>query len=88
MRAFLLSGRDLSVDLWGENARDPLETCNPLGVEVYAVDEARLKGWQPPETAQYRGSTDVGLLRLTGSNVSVNVVGSEGLGDSYGASAS
>lgn len=48
-------GGDLSVDLWGENARDPLETCNPLGVEVYAVEPERLKGWQPPETAKYRG---------------------------------
>ncbi len=48
-------GGDLSVDLWGENARDPLETCNPLGIEVYAVEPERLEGWQPPQTAQYRG---------------------------------
>jgi hypothetical protein len=49
-------GGDLSVDLWGENARDPLETCNPLDVDVYALDEQCLRGWQPPEPAPYRGA--------------------------------
>ncbi|MGQ4880727.1 urea carboxylase-associated family protein [Billgrantia sp. LNSP4103-1] len=48
-------GGDLSVDLWGPEAQDPLSTCHPLGVEVYAVDEARLAGWQPPQPAPYRG---------------------------------
>ena len=31
-------GGDLSVPLWGPDARDPLEVCRPLGVEVYALD--------------------------------------------------
>jgi len=48
-------GGDLSVDLWGPDARDPLETCHPLGVEIYAPDEARLAGWCSPEPAPYRG---------------------------------
>lgn len=48
-------GGDLSVDLWGENARDPLETCHPLGVEVYAVDTEQLEGWHSPQPAPYRG---------------------------------
>ncbi len=30
-------GDDLSVDLWGENAQDSLQTCNPLSVEFYRV---------------------------------------------------
>ena len=34
-------GGDLSVPLWGPDARDPLEVCRPLGIEVYALDEAR-----------------------------------------------
>lgn len=48
-------GGDLSVDLWGPNAKDPLETCHPLAVEVYAVDPERLGDWQPPQPAPYRG---------------------------------
>src|SRR5699024_2812260 len=48
-------GGDLSVDLWGPDAKDPLETCNPLAVEIYALDRERLAGWEPPETAPYRG---------------------------------
>ncbi|MDV2078000.1 urea carboxylase-associated family protein [Marinobacter xestospongiae] len=48
-------GGDLSVDLWGENAQDPLQTCNPLGVEVYRVAPERLQGWHSPEYAPYRG---------------------------------
>lgn len=48
-------GGDLSVDLWGPEAKDPLTTCHPLGVEVYALDEALLAGWQPPQPAPYRG---------------------------------
>lgn len=48
-------GGDLSVDLWGENARDPLQTCNPLGVEVYRPDPELLRNWQSPEYAPYKG---------------------------------
>lgn len=48
-------GGDLSVDLWGENAQDPLQTCNPLGVEVYKVKSELLNGWESPEYAPYKG---------------------------------
>lgn len=48
-------GGDLSVPLWGPEARDPLEVCRPLGVEVYSLDPALLEGWSPPQPAAYRG---------------------------------
>jgi hypothetical protein len=48
-------GGDLSVDLWGPEARDPLETCKPLAVEVYDVDPAVLEGWSPPVSPAYGG---------------------------------
>jgi uncharacterized protein YcgI (DUF1989 family) len=48
-------GGDLSVDLWGPEARDPLETCHPLGVEIYALEEKLLAGWQPPQPPPYKG---------------------------------
>ncbi|SHO64884.1 hypothetical protein SAMN02745172_01896 [Pseudoxanthobacter soli DSM 19599] len=49
-------GGDLSVPLWGPEARDPLEVCRPLGIEVYAVDPDLLEGWSPPEVARYGGA--------------------------------
>lgn len=48
-------GGDLSVDLWGPDARDPLETCNPLSVEVYAPEPELLANWRSPQPAPYRG---------------------------------
>lgn len=48
-------GGDLSVPLWGPNARDPLEVCRPLGVEVYKVHADVLTGWKSPEKAGYAG---------------------------------
>jgi uncharacterized protein YcgI (DUF1989 family) len=48
-------GGDLSVPLWGPDARDPIEVCRPLGVEVLALDPALLKGWQPPASPAYNG---------------------------------
>ncbi|RAI60871.1 urea carboxylase-associated family protein [Roseicella frigidaeris] len=48
-------GGDLSVPLWGPEARDPLEVCRPLGVEVHRLDPALLAGWSPPRRAAYRG---------------------------------
>lgn len=48
-------GGDLSVDLWGPDARDPLETCHPIGVDVYRVDPALLAGWTPPGLPEYAG---------------------------------
>src|SRR5215471_8621185 len=52
---------DLSVQMWGEEAGDPLSTCRPLGVEIWQPDPALLDGWRPPEVASYRG--DHGLRR-------------------------
>lgn len=48
-------GGDLSVDLWGPDAQDPLPTCKPLGVEVYDVAPALLDGWSPPSSPAYSG---------------------------------
>ncbi|QTP58518.1 DUF1989 domain-containing protein [Billgrantia antri] len=48
-------GGDLSVDLWGPNASDPLLTCHPIGVEVFRLDAALLEGWRPPEPSPYAG---------------------------------
>ncbi|THA24025.1 DUF1989 domain-containing protein [Streptomyces sp. RKND-216] len=47
-------GGDLSVPLWGPDARDPVDVCHPIGVEVYRVDPGLLSGWSPPERAAYR----------------------------------
>jgi hypothetical protein len=49
-------GGDLSVPLWGPEARDPLEVCRPLGIEVYALDDNLLQGWKPPSVAAYGGA--------------------------------
>jgi len=46
-------GGDLSVPLWGPDARDPLEVCRPLGVEVHRPDPALLLNWSEPPTAAY-----------------------------------
>jgi uncharacterized protein YcgI (DUF1989 family) len=49
-------GGDLSVPLWGPDARDPIEVCRPLGVEVLALDPALLDGWKPPQSPPYKGA--------------------------------
>jgi uncharacterized protein YcgI (DUF1989 family) len=46
-------GGDLSVPLWGPDARDPLEVCRPLGIEVRRPEAGLLAGWTPPERAAY-----------------------------------
>jgi uncharacterized protein YcgI (DUF1989 family) len=48
-------GGDLSVPMWGPNARDPLDVCRPLGVEIYRLPPALLEGWCSPKIAPYRG---------------------------------
>jgi len=48
-------GGDLSVPLWGPDARDPLEVCRPLGIEVYRLEPTLLSGWRSPAVAAYRG---------------------------------
>jgi uncharacterized protein YcgI (DUF1989 family) len=49
-------GGDLSVPLWGPDARDPLEVCRPLGIEVYALGANLLTDWKPPAVAAYKGA--------------------------------
>ena len=56
-------GGDLSVPLWGPEARDPLEVCRPLGIEVYEVDKALLAEWRPPSVAAYGGGHGLGLKK-------------------------
>lgn len=46
-------GGDLSVPMWGPEARDPLEVCRPLGIEVHRPDPTLLDGWTPPRRAAY-----------------------------------
>lgn len=61
-------GGDLSVPLWGPEAaslEEQLEHCHPLGVQIYRVDEAALDGWEPPQTAQYRGANGLHGLSAT-----------------------
>ncbi len=47
-------GGDLSVPLWGPDARDPIDVCRPLGVQVYRPDPEVVRGWRSPERAAYR----------------------------------
>ena len=52
---------DLSVPLWGPDARDPIEVCRPLAIEVYRPDPALTEDWSPPPTAAYRGAHGLAL---------------------------
>ncbi|MCY4527534.1 MAG: urea carboxylase-associated family protein [Chloroflexi bacterium] len=46
---------DLSVQVWGEEVDDPIDTCHPLGVEIYQPRRELLEGWKSPPTSDYRG---------------------------------
>ncbi|WP_105131682.1 urea carboxylase-associated family protein [Burkholderia sp. BE12] len=48
-------GGDLSVPMWGPDARDPIDVCRPLGVEVYRLAPGLLDGWSSPPVAPYKG---------------------------------
>jgi len=48
-------GGDLSIPMWGDDARDTLEICRPLTVEVFKLDADVLTGWTSPKTASYAG---------------------------------
>lgn len=48
-------GGDLSVPLWGPDARDPIDVCRPLGVQVHRPDAGLLEGWAQPRPAAYAG---------------------------------
>lgn len=49
-------GGDLSIPLWGEGARDPIEVCRPLGVEIHQVPSGILQAWSQPTSPQYAGN--------------------------------
>ncbi|WP_326836722.1 urea carboxylase-associated family protein [Amycolatopsis rhabdoformis] len=46
-------GGDLSVPLWGPDAKDPIDVCRPLAVQVYRIPDEQRAGWQQPERAAY-----------------------------------
>jgi uncharacterized protein YcgI (DUF1989 family) len=51
-------GGDLSVYGWGEDsAQRMLDTCRPLGVAVYEIEDKEevLKGWKESERPSYKG---------------------------------
>jgi hypothetical protein len=48
-------GGDLSIPLWGPDARDPIGVCRPLGVEAYQLPQELLSGWSSPSVAAYAG---------------------------------
>ncbi len=62
-------GGDLSVPIWGPDARDPIDVCRPLGVEVYSVDSRLLDGSKPPEVAVYGGAHGMRLERAGRSGI-------------------
>ncbi|MDQ3628375.1 MAG: DUF1989 domain-containing protein [Actinomycetota bacterium] len=47
-------GGDLSVPMWGPGARDPIDVCSPLGIEVYRPEGALLRNWKPSTRARYQ----------------------------------
>lgn len=61
-------GGDLSVPLWGPDARDPLEVCRPLGVEVHALEKRLLRDWKPPKVAAYAGAHGLRLQETAWGN--------------------
>jgi uncharacterized protein YcgI (DUF1989 family) len=46
---------DLSVQVWGPDAGDPLSTCRPLTVEIWQPASELLAGWTSPAPSDYRG---------------------------------
>ncbi|MDZ7670035.1 MAG: DUF1989 domain-containing protein [Gammaproteobacteria bacterium] len=63
-------GGDLSVPLWGPDARDPIDVCRPLRVEVYELDRTLLDGWASPPTNDYRGAH--GMHRKPGDHAATS----------------
>ncbi|MGF6958994.1 hypothetical protein QFZ97_004924 [Paraburkholderia youngii] len=43
------------MPVWGPDARDPLEVCRPLGIEVWQLAPKMRDGWSPPALAAYKG---------------------------------
>ena len=61
---------DLSIPLWGPDARDPLEVCRPLAVEVYRPASELVEDWTPPAPAAYAGLHGVTLPSWAGATTS------------------
>lgn len=55
-------GGDLSLPMWGPDARDPIDVCRPLGVAVYSVPDGLLDGWMPPRPAHELYSGQHGMV--------------------------
>jgi len=53
---------DLSVPMWGPDARDPIEVCRPLEIEVYRPGTELTAGWAPPAPAAYQGTHGLAFL--------------------------
>jgi uncharacterized protein len=47
---------DLSVPMWGPQARDPIDVCRPLAIEVYRPEPRLTARWREPRPVPYRGS--------------------------------
>jgi uncharacterized protein YcgI (DUF1989 family) len=56
-------GGDLSVPLWGPDARDPIDVCRPLEARVYKLDARLLEGWTQPKVAAYAGAHGMRLAQ-------------------------
>lgn len=54
---------DLSIPLWGPDARDPIDVCRPLAVQVLRPAAALTAAWTPPPRSDYRGLHGIGLPR-------------------------
>lgn len=48
-------GGDLSLEMWGPNAQDPISVCRPLGVEIYDLNPELIRDWQSPQCSPYQG---------------------------------
>ncbi|WP_370542186.1 hypothetical protein [Amycolatopsis sp. FDAARGOS 1241] len=58
-------GGDLSVPLWGPDAKDPIDVCRPLAVQVYRIPGKLRAGWQPSQPAAYRNLHGIRLPHWT-----------------------
>jgi uncharacterized protein YcgI (DUF1989 family) len=61
---------DLSIPLWGPGARDPIEVCRPLAVEVYRPSLVLTEDWNSPPVASYRGLHGLALPAWATGNTS------------------
>jgi uncharacterized protein YcgI (DUF1989 family) len=48
-------GGDMSVLAWGGDAQQTLDTCRPICVELFSVDESVLADWTGHDAPSYRG---------------------------------